>query len=264
MYPYDIVFGLDLYDLAIVIGFFGALVYFRFWADRRGFSAGFQNLCIVGGLFGIVGGYGVAVITQAFYNYMESGKFEISGTTGATFYGGLIGGAAAFLLVYFIGGHLILKNGIVLKNFFSLSEIAAGSIALAHGFGRLGCLFAGCCHGKVTDAWYGVYNVFLKSNTVPVQLFEATFLFLLALFLSYRLWKEKKGNLGLYLVAYAVWRFFAEYLRDDHRGETVVSFLSPSQLTALLLILLGVGLWGLEYYLTKRSASRGGESDDKD
>ena len=254
MYPYDIVFGLDLYDLAIVIGFFGALVYFRFWADRRGFSAGFQNLCIVGGLFGIVGGYGVAVITQAFYNYMESGKFEISGTTGATFYGGLIGGAAAFLLVYFIGGHLILKNGIVLKNFFSLSEIAAGSIALAHGFGRLGCLFAGCCHGAPTDAWYGI-NMMNGSGEwvkcVPTQLFEAIFLMLLFGFLVSFSILKKKLILPFYLIIYGVWRFAIEYLRDDYRGDTFIEALTPSQLIALVLVVIGIALIFVEVAVTK-------------
>ena len=263
MYPYDIVLGLDLYDLSIVVGFFGALMFFRFWADRRGFSAGLQNLCIVGALVAIVGGYGLAVVVQAFYNFMESGVFEVVATTGATFYGGLIGGAGCFLLIYFLGGSFVLRSCEHLKRFFSLSEIAAGSITLAHGCGRLGCLFAGCCHGKVTNAWYGVYNEYLGQKTVPVQLFEALFLFALTAYICYRLTKEKKGNLGIYLVAYAVWRFLAEYLRADDRGATVVSFLTPSQLTAVLLLLLGVGLWWLEYYLSKRTGIKEADANDQ-
>ena len=263
MYPYDIVLGFDLYDLSIVIGFFAALVFFRFWADRRSFSAALQNLCIVGALVAMLGGFGLAVVTQAFYNFMASGVFEIAATTGATFYGGLIGGAGSFLLIYFVGGFLVLKDREHVKCFFSLSEIAAGSIALAHGFGRIGCLFAGCCYGRVTDAWYGVYNIYLGKSTVPVQLFEAAFLFALAFYMCYRLGKQQKGNLGIYLIAYAAWRFFAEYLRDDARGATVVSFLTPSQLIALLLILLGVGLWWLESFLAKRTQRKEAKDDDQ-
>lgn len=263
MYPYDIVLGLDLYDLSIAVGFLGALVFFRIWADRRGFSAALQNLCIVGAVFAIVGGYGLAVLVQAFYNYMESGVFEVVSSTGATFYGGLIGGAGCFLLVYFVGGRFLLKDREHQKRFFSLSEIAAGSISLAHGFGRLGCLFAGCCHGRVTHAWYGIYNVYLGHKTVPVQLFEALFLFALTAYTCYRLAKEKKGNLGLYLIAYAVWRFFVEYLRDDARGATLVSFLTPSQLTAVLLILLGVGLWWLEHRVTRKGTAKEASGDDQ-
>ena len=55
---------------------------------------------------------------------------------------------------------------------------------------------------------------------------------------------------------YAVWRFFIEYLRADDRGATVVSFLSPSQLTAVLLFAVGAGLylWGL---LRERKGTHG-------
>ena len=74
-------------------------------------------------------------------------------------------------------------------------------------------------------------------------------LFLLALcaFLTWRFFKGKKGNLALYLMLYAVWRFFIEYLRADDRGATIVSFLSPSQLTAIVLFVVGAGLfvWGM-------------------
>lgn len=262
MYPYDLFWGLDLYDLLIAVGFFAALLFFRFWADRRDFSAGLQNLVIVCALCAMIGGYGAAVLMQAVYNWLESGVFEVVSGTGATFYGGLVGGAILFVLIYFVAGHFVLRNGQPVKRFWEMSEIAAGSIALAHGFGRLGCLFAGCCHGKVTDAWYGIYNAYLDADTVPVQLFEALFLFALAGFLTWRLSRKQRGNLGLYLVAYAVWRFLIEYLRADDRGETFVSILSPSQLTAIVLLLLGVGLWALEYALKRRTDAKGGRTDD--
>ena len=46
--------------------------------------------------------------------------------------------------------------------------------------------------------------------------------------------------MALYLMGYGVWRFILEYLRGDDRGETIVSFLTPSQLTAVLMIIVGV------------------------
>lgn len=261
MYPYDLFFGLDLYDLLIVLGFFGALVYFRFWGDRRHFSSGYQNLCIICGLAGIIGGYGAAVVTQAFYNYLESGVFEIVSGTGATFYGGLIGGALLFLLLYFVGGRLFLRQESVTKPFFLLSEIASGSIALAHGFGRLGCLFAGCCHGAVTDAWFGIYNAQLDAKTVPVQLFEALFLFVLVGFMTWRLHRGLRGNLGVYLTFYAVWRFLIEFLRGDDRGQSLIPALSPSQMVAILLFAVGIGVWLLEYCLAKPKTGHEEERD---
>ena len=260
MYPYDVFLGMDLYEIAIVLGFFAALVYFRLWADRRKFSAKLQNLCIIGAMLAIFGGYGAAVLAQAFYNYLDGEPFRLSSGTGATFYGGLVGGALIFIDVYFIGGR-VLRERTAKQSFFAIAGIAGGAIALAHGIGRLGCLAAGCCHGKVTDAWYGIYNVSLGAKTVPVQLFEALFLFALAAFLSWWLWKGMRGGLGVYLSAYAVWRFFAEYLRTDHRGQSPIAFLSPSQLTAVILLLVGVGLIVLEYTVVAELERR--RSDDE-
>lgn len=261
MYPYDLFWGLDLYDLLIAVGFFAALIYFRLWADRRALVAELQNLVIVSALCGVLGGFFSAALFQSFYHYLDGAALTLSRNSGSTFYGGLIGGAAVFSAVYFLGGRLFLRNGAAARGFFPVSEIVAGSIALAHGFGRLGCLMAGCCHGAVTDAWYGVSNVALGAKTVPLQLLEALFLFGLTVLLSVRLWKGQRGNLGLYLIVYAVWRFVLEYLRADERGATLVSFLTPSQLIACLLVLVGIGLWVLEYRLGTKKEEKEGSTD---
>ena len=242
MYPNAIFLGMGLYEIMIAVGFTCALANFRIFADRRRFSANLQNLVIVCALVALIGGYCFAVLTQAVYNALDGERFEIVNNTGATFYGGLVGGAGLFIGVYFLAGRFVLKKREAAERFSELAEIAAGSIAVAHGFGRLGCLFAGCCHGAVTNAWYGVYHRYIQAKVVPVQLFEALFLFALFGFLTWRLVKQKKNNMAIYLMAYGVWRFFAEYLRADDRGATFVRFLSPSQLTAILLFLFGAGL----------------------
>lgn len=252
MYPYQLFFGLSLYDLCLVAGFFLALVFLRYFADRRAFPPKLQNLCIGCALAALVGGYLSAVLFQSLYNFLDGEPFAITATTGATFYGGLIGGVLIFLIAYFEGGHFVLGAGVAKKYFPALAEIAAPAIALAHGVGRIGCLFAGCCHGRVTTAWYGVYNVHLEAKTVPMQLFEALFLFALAAFLTYRLCKNKSGGLGIYLVAYAVWRFYAEYFRADDRGQTIVKNMTPSQLMAIILAVVGIAVWFVFTYLDDR------------
>ena len=68
MYPDALFWGIDLYEIMLIVGFLSALIYFRVMADRLGFSANLQNLCITGGLAGLVGGYFTAVLTQAIYN----------------------------------------------------------------------------------------------------------------------------------------------------------------------------------------------------
>ncbi len=180
---------------------------------------------------------------QAFYNIGKYGEFRLDTQTGATFYGGLIGGAASFLLIYFIVGHFVFReNHEHLRQFWHLADIAAICISVAHGIGRIGCLMAGCCHGAVTDKWYGIYMVSKQIKVVPIQLFEALVLFAICALCVYRLIKGKRDNLPLYMIVYGVWRFFIEYARTDYRGTTLVSFLTPSQLTAVVMVLGGIAL----------------------
>ena len=49
----------------------------------------------------------------------------------------------------------------------------------------------------------------------------------------------------------------AEFLRGDDRGATIVSFLSPSQLIALLMIIGSVVLFFVEYCIEAKQALQG-------
>lgn len=274
MYPYIIIdlgkqFRLGMYDICLMIGILACLVLYRVFADRQKFKAKIQNFALLTGIAAIGCGYYAAALVQTFYNWKAAlgenpeAKFLDFWGTGATFYGGLVGGVVIFIAIYFGIGALLFKNKENIHHFFPIANIAGAVIPLAHGIGRIGCLMAGCCHGKVCAApqWYTF--TFLKLYTdgsvkefyaVPVQLLEAIFLFALAAVLLYRLIKNKPYNLPVYTIAYGVWRFFAEYLRADARGEGLLPFLSPSQQTALLLIAVGVGVIFLEKYVRKYTA----------
>ena len=254
MYPYPIFLGVDLYTLLLCVGIFSALLIFRIFSDREKMYWKFQNFCVIVGTVAITLGVGSAVLFQAFYNFMDDpGRgFSINQSTGSTFYGGLIGGAVSFLLIYFVvGSFLFKKNKEHINGFFNVANIGAASIAAAHGFGRLGCLMAGCCYGAQTDAWYGVYFVGYDIKAVPIQLFEAIFLFALFGFFIYRLIRGKNYNLPIYMIAYGLWRFIIEFFRADDRGATIVSFLSPSQLIAILMIGGAFGVFYLEKWFRK-------------
>ena len=254
MYPYAVFLGIDLYTIFLCIGIIAALLTFRFFSDRKKMYWKLQNFTIVTGVVSIVGGYGSAVLFQGLYNFLDdtSKGFVLDNNTGATFYGGLIGGAASFLLIYFGIGSLFFKDKIHIKSFFGIANIAAASIAIAHAFGRLGCLMAGCCHGAETDAWYGVYFDYYEIKAVPIQLFEAIFLFALFAFFCYLIVKRKSCNLPLYMMLYGVWRFTIEFFRGDDRGATIVSFLTPSQFIAVLMVLGSIGLFFGERYIEKK------------
>ena len=158
MYPNKIFLGMSFYEIFMLAGVLFALALFRIVSDKENLPARYQNLVIICGVFAVIMGYFGAVLFQAFYNFLESGKFEITNSTGATFYGGLIFGVVFFLLAYFLVGRSMFKDGLHLRRFIPLSALAAASISGAHGLGRIGCLFAGCCYGAVTDSPIGIYN----------------------------------------------------------------------------------------------------------
>jgi len=252
MYPYPLFWNVDLYTLLLCAGILGAIVTFRIFAEKKKIYWRVQNLVIWSAAAAVVVGYFSAVVFQALYNIEERGGFVIDATTGATFYGGLIGGAACFIAVYFGLGALTVKNGAHKRHFFDVADIAAASIALAHGLGRIGCLMAGCCHGGVTDAWYGIYMPSMGAKVVPIQLYEALFLFLLFGFLCVRLLSGQSCGLPIYMAVYGVWRFVIEFYRRDSRGSTVVDFLSPSQFIAVLMIIGAIGLYFGQRAIMKR------------
>lgn len=258
MYPYRIFLDLDLYSILLLVGVLACLIFIRVLSDKREMRATWQNLVLFNAVFAVLLGYGGAVLFQAFYNFMDDGVFEIVNNTGSTFYGGLIGGTAMFIVIYFVAGHFLFKDGYHKTHFRTVSDLAAPCITVAHGFGRLGCLMAGCCHGARTDAWCGVLMDIPGDGTsemvrvIPVQLYEALFLFVLAAITFVLFMKKKKYLLPLYMVTYGIWRFVAEYLRADDRGATVVDFWSPSQLISVLLITGGLVLCAVEICIDRK------------
>ena len=256
MYPYPLFWDIDLYTIFLCLGIAGAMLTYRFFAGKKKIYWKVQNLVVFTAALSIVGGYFSAVLFQAFYNIEKNGGFVIDEKTGATFYGGLIGGAAVFLFIYFVFGRFYVKNNEHVKSFFDVADIAAASIAVAHALGRIGCLMAGCCHGGPTDKWYGIFMYSVGGKAVPTQLYEAIFLFALFGFFVWRLMKNRSCNLPLYMAIYGVWRFFIEYVRKDYRGSTVVDFLSPSQFIAVLMIIGAVVLYFGQKAIMKKQQSK--------
>ncbi len=259
MYPNELFWNIDFYTIFMALGFFAAVVLFRFLADRAKLSAKVQNLCLGAGVASMVGGFLCAVLFQGIYNAIASGKFSLSQETGSTFYGGLIGGVATFIGVYFLAGSRVLpQKGMAKAGLSEVLNLGICSVVIAHAFGRIGCLFAGCCHGAITNAWYGVWNATLGAKTVPIPLFESLFLFALCAFLCYAAFRfKKKLNISLYFILYGIWRFFIEFFRGDERGKTIVPWLTPSQLIAILSIILG----GILLFLAFRKDREGKENE---
>lgn len=264
MYPNDLFnilgIGFDLYTLCFIVGIIACLVFTIIAMKKSGYSSTASDTIIIIGLFAIIFGLLGAVLFQAIYDFINNPErgFIISGSM--TFLGGLIFGVLSFLAIYFLYVYAInprLKEKSILKSDMNkgvwyLIRIAPISITIAHAFGRIGCSFAGCCYGKQTEAWYGIYNAVLGYKTVPIQLFEATFLFILSAIMIVLLFKfQFKDNMALYLVSYGTWRFVIEFFRDDYRGELIPG-LSPSQFWSILMIIGGVAFFFIYRYFDKK------------
>jgi phosphatidylglycerol:prolipoprotein diacylglycerol transferase len=154
--------------------------------------------------------------------------FYVSG--GFVFYGSFLFCLSAIIYVLF-------KKGLPILQYLDIIAIVA---AIVHSVGRLGCFLAGCCYGKPTTSFYGVY--FPKNPTLavhPTQLYEAVFIGLLLVILL-RMSRLKRSNgtvFSFYIYGYATWRFMLEYLRGDNRGYVFNDLFSHSQIIALVIII---------------------------
>lgn len=147
-----------------------------------------------------------------------------------TFYGGLISGTIAFILLF---NFFVRKNDDI--NFEPILRIAPLCITSAHAFGRIGCFLAGCCYGKETDSWIGIVFPNLGKR-IPTQLIEAIFLFILTVVLVFIIFKtDFKWTLHIYMASYSIFRFIIEFFRGDaERGGTLLG-LYPSQIVCIFI-----------------------------
>jgi phosphatidylglycerol---prolipoprotein diacylglyceryl transferase len=180
------------------------------------------------------------------------------------FYGSALGGLAAFL--WYTRKHSILG---VEK--LALADLMVVGVPLAHAFGRLGCVAAGCCWGDAAyhlDAAGNVisdiplaayfpegslaYTSLLQSESpeviarmkdmhstmplIPIQLIEAfgeAIIFLILLAVRSRKWFHGQVLLS-YGILYPILRIINETMRGDaERGYVIPGVLSTSQFISL-------------------------------
>ncbi len=238
MYPNELFFGVTLYEVFIVLGLLAAMLLYRRYSERAGLSAALHNLVIMSAVLAAVIGYLSGYLFQAFYDWMAGRPFALNEGTGSTFLGGFIGGLAVLLAVYFGAGRILFRESREhIRRFSDVMDGLAVCVPLGHGFGRIGCLMAGCCHGAASD--HGIFFRNLGYRAVPTQLYEALFLFALSAALWFFVKRFPGRGAAVYFLSYGIWRFFIEFLRADDRGSTVVPFLTPSQLVSVLLVIAG-------------------------
>ncbi len=226
------------YGLMIAIGVFAAFCMAEYRAKKLNLDPEriwpLGMWCAVGG---ILGAKLLFVITE--WRTLVNGGMDFRDIMyGFVVYGGIIGGI--------FSGYLYTKRKKL--SFLKYFDLVMPSIALAQGFGRIGCFLAGCCYGKETDAWYGmafnhsVYPAMAGIKVIPTQLImsAANFLHFFLLVLLAKRVKKDGVIAGCYLLFYSVGRFLIEFLRDDPRGA--VGGLSTSQFISLFIFAAGAAM----------------------
>ena len=153
-------------------------------------------------------------------------------------------------------------------------DVLAPSISLGYAFGRMGCFFSGCCHGKVCDvASYeslsgGLFStgeivstsgapfVALKFYEgglgsihnlpiYPTQLYEAVCAF--ALYGALAWWFKNKRFDGQVFLAYLFFASVIRFVIENFRGDRITRFMDDAvtqgQVISLVII-AGVGIYG--------------------
>ncbi len=224
------------YGTCIAVGLLLALFMASARAKKRGLS---DDICygivFCAAVFGFLGAKIMYCIVE-WDEFIANPRTFLS-SSGFVVYGGITGGILACWI------YCTIKK----VRYLDYIELVMPSVALAQGFGRLGCFCAGCCYGRETDSWIGM--AFSHSNyapngvkLIPTQLISAGADFLnmaLLLFIAKR--TQKKGTVtACYVIFYSIGRFFIEMLRNDDRGA--VGKLSTSQFYGIFSLVIGVGL----------------------
>lgn len=239
-------FFLPTYGVLVAIAFLVAL----FVAGRLGKRAGLvseqvSNLGIYCALMGILGAK-VLMILFDWDQYWKNPSEIFSVATfqaAGVFHGGLIA-AVIFAIFYTKRFHM---------PWLVTADVFAPAIAIGHAIGRIGCLMAGCCIGKVCDRpWAITYTdpeaVRMSQTPLfqpvhPTQLYEAAAETLVFLFLMQRFGKHRPGVIiGLYLVLSSAFRFWIEFYRLHEQALPFGLPLSLTQWISIGLAIVGAGM----------------------
>lgn len=158
------------------------------------------------------------------------------------------------------------------KDFAGLLNRKAFILFIVLGFTRMGCFFNGCCHGIVSQTFgmrfpsgsvaasehwrRGLTTGFLPPASLPViptQLISAVFLLGLATLVF---WHYRKGGHHTFIksvLAYAVFRFLIEFIRDDVDRAYWLG-VSTSQWISVFLFAV-IGLWAFKRKYRKGQTS---------
>ena len=172
----------------------------------------------------------LALFCGKIYSMISAGSIDIF-RTGFSSLGGLIGFLIGTYIFYFICD----KDKRILENYIL-------SLPLIYAISKMGCFFAGCCHGIEYNGIFSVrYDVGsacrVESDVFPVQLAE-TVVFL-GIYLLFSFKKMVNNKVTVILLVSAVAKFSLDFLRYSHMGKIVTS----NQIVCGVIIILCIALF---------------------
>lgn len=231
---------LTIYSYGTLIAF-GAIMGYLFtaWRAKRELNVSsdkVRDMIIYLILAAFIGGKLLFYFEEPSYYFSEPSRMLKISSGGFVFYGSLLF-AIPVMLFYFR------KAGLPTMPMLDIMAITG---TIVHFFGRLGCLFAGCCYGVPTGSDYGIVFSHPQSKAPvdvhlhPTQLYSAGMILTIGLILWY--FKQRKRFDGqvflIYLALYAFGRSIIEVYRgDEARGYIIDGILSHSQFISLLVVL---------------------------
>ena len=224
------------YGLMIAIGILAAYFTGEYRAKKR--KLPYEHVfylvvwCVVGGFLGAKILYWITEWKSILEN---PGFLSATLTDGFVVFGGIVGG------IFTAYVYCRVKK----LNFLKFFDTLMPSVALAQGFGRIGCFLAGCCYGKETVGTLAVIfkdSDFAPNNIslIPTQIYSSILDFVHFFLLLY-VAKHKKADgqvAACYLICYSIGRFVIEFFRGDiERGS--VGILSTSQFISIFTAIAG-------------------------
>ena len=219
--------------LAFIVGLLVARRYFIEHYIRIDYLFDLLLAAVIGG---IVGARLFYVIGHWSYFAKHPGEIIRLNMEGLVFYGGLLFGVIAALVV----GHLRHLK------FSFIADLAGLSVPLALAVGRIGCLLNGCCYGKKTGLPWGItFPQPIGGPRHPTQIYE---LILDVLLFAVLWWARDKFDRGgeifvLSVSGYAVIRFSMEFLREHAVANANLTF----QLISAAVLVVAITIFLFRY-----------------
>jgi phosphatidylglycerol:prolipoprotein diacylglycerol transferase len=233
--------SLHSYGVLLALAFLAGLWAAGWQARKAGMNASaIADMAVYVLIAGLVGAKLLLLVVEwSHYSRNPRELFSLV-QSGGVFYGGLIG---ALPVAWWYARRHSLSG-------WQTADVLAPAVVIGQSVGRIGCLAAGCCHGRAAEVPWAisfsdeyarsVSGTPLGTPLHPTQIYESVAC-LIIFFILVAIASRKKfhGQVALaYVVLYGIARFVIEFYRGDVvRGAMFDGALSTSQFIAILMIL---------------------------